>query len=480
MLSALRAEARFGPRPPAPVATPLPTPTPNPTPTLTPTPTPTPTPTTSPSPAPTPLPSPTLLPTPTSRPTPTPVPTSPGGGPGGPGTANGTDGAGPASDTCAPPATHEVDDGWVVAAVAAAYLAGEASRGWRPASPATAAVFPPTAPANYDRLSWTEQVMAAAWTAPGGLPLRWTVRVPLPGAYEVVLGWRDVAGAVPGVRIMDVALGVDGEPPNTHITGLDVIAAARGGPGVVTARLAPPGGLMASASISVVLSPRVGDATLNAIVVRQLPIPRRSDGGLASPGGPSPSQLSTASPTPAPSPAATGVPPPAESPLPTGLPFTVINLGGGDVSGGVSPDGRPAVGDTAYFPPETPLGTAYSPPPGVAPLLPRDPVLTTLRWGANLSYPLPVPEAGTYTFTISSVELVFGAGTLVLDVGYAVDGAALRWLARGVDMAALAGRYEPVVWAPLVPVAVARSLTIVAGAVKNTAFLASITIERVS
>jgi len=411
---------------------------------------------------------------------------------------------------------HAWGDGWFMAMTAGGLDMADGpmsgSRNFQDKTPSmpplNAERMPASMPATYAAMNWTAKVKAAALVAPAGEPLEWMIRVPLAGAYEVILAWHVAAGTAAGTTVMDVEVLSDAGPAPMRIT-LDVAAATGGSGRLAVAHLPPRSPLLATdnlhvdAVLRVILRPRVGRAFLNALVVRQTPVgdvlrpSTRAPSGMVAPGrpdAPDEGPMVTVGPN---GPTEEGddgssdgsVPPPM-----TAKPTVVINMGGRPADSGYNADRSVmTVADTDFFgaavagPDGSPprggvFGYVYraSPAAAAAANLSADPVASSVRYGGRLEYTVAVPAAGVYDLAVVSVELVWGTGVRVFDVDVAVDGGdgGTTRLATGVDLAASPGKYRRATW-EMRNVTVEAAFTVVARAQLDKACIAAIILRPV-
>ncbi|GAB0492129.1 hypothetical protein MMPV_003388 [Pyropia vietnamensis] len=337
--------------------------------------------------------------------------------------------------------------------------------------------FPRSLPVDYETLSYTEQVASTSMFAAPLQTFGFRFDVPLPGNYEVIIGWREPFFSAAGARVMDVSVATDMTPSRVLIRDLDVWSKTQGRRSMVTAHLPgcghKPGGFEATSWVEVRLTGKVDGPIVNAIIVRQLPFfesgsaPTRLPGSLPpaqAPPSPSPtvmvSPLPTTFSTPAPQPTAV-LPVPAESPVPTvstvpiasPVPTAVatpqstpdlpsieplrINMGG--------PTIEDFIADGDVFASGTWLGMPYVAADDILSSV-QLPVDQTIRWGASLSYNLTVPVPGMYEVNIASVELFHtDIGERVFNVSVEVEGVETL-LASNVDLIRDYGRLTRATW----------------------------------
>jgi len=425
------------------------------------------------------------------------------------------DDAGSGTDPLRMTKGHAWGDGWFMSKTAGGLDMADGSMSDSRYSPGNRPFMPPlnaervpaTMPAAYAAMNWTAKVKAAALVAPAGEPLEWTVRVPLAGAYEIILAWHVAAGTAAGTTVMDVEVVADGGRVRVPLHRLDVAAVTRGSGRLAVAHLPPRSPLGASdnlhvdAVLRVTLRPRIGRAFLNALVVRQTPVgailgpSTRAPGGVVVPPRPDAGGGAPVAPVRPDGPteggdggSSDGSAPPSMDNLPT----LVIDMGGRPTDGGFNADRFVATyPDTTFFRAATAgpdgqlpggdrLGTVYraSPAAAAAAGLSADSVASSVRYGGRLQYTVPVPRAGMYDVQVVAVELVWGPGVRIFDVDVAIDGGdgGTTRVATGVDLAASPGKYRRAAW-ELRAVPIEADFTVVARAQRDKACIAAIVLR---
>lgn len=345
--------------------------------------------------------------------------------------------------------------------------------------------FPATPPADYDTLSYTEQVATTSLFAPPLRTFGFRFYVPLPGDYEVIIAWRELFFSAAGKRIMDVSVGTDVEPHRVLIRDLDVWSKTQGNRSVVTAHLPgcghKSGGFEAASWVEVHLTGKVEGPIVNAVIVRQVPLfeagsdPTRMPGSLP-PAGTSPSPAPTmtvrprptrpSTPAPVPTPAAPApsasvapvptavVPAPTAEVTPQPTPLSSIKLVRINMGG---PAVNDFIADVDAFAPGTRLGNAFTARGDAIGSVGG--VDQTIRWNQSLSYELPVPAPGMYEVTIASVELFFSnVGERIFNVSVEVEGVETL-LASGVDLVSDFGELQRATWTTG-PLRIERAVTV--------------------
>jgi len=352
--------------------------------------------------------------------------------------------------------------------------------------------FPETGPLDLDARTYTEQVAATAMMGVPNESLSYRFMVPLPGDYEVVLGWREPVFMAAGKRVFDVIVSTDEQPARIEIPHLDPWAKTQGAKKVVVAHLPAKGGrLRASEWVRVTLRPLVATPFVNAIIVRQAPVFPVGSKATLSPldgppmvggpeGSPPPRPAPTASTTMTPVPEPTAVETPIVPPTkPSGAPTvdppvfpsatpsatpSAAPMATASATPSATPTAAPAVpppamrrinmgglgmggfvADKDVFPPSDALGTSFSARGKDVDAI-DNPLDLTIRWGEALAYTLTV-QPGMYTLTVSSLELFFSnVGDRLFGITYAVDGGDEQELASDVDLIKDFGKLAPASW----------------------------------